>query len=141
MPQIPPILAFAVLSCLALLSAVVSAGALFLCLRRHRLWRETAEASWNQREAKWEAALESMAGRLEAVVAEWRDLEQQIPPAQALPFSTGKYRAGLNFGKRAQALRMHRRGDPPEQIAACLEVPLPELDLLLKVHHIVLSNI
>ena len=35
---------------------------------------------------------------------------------------------------------MHRRGDPPEQIAASLEIPLQELDLLVKVHRIVMSS-
>lgn len=141
MPQISPILAFAMLSCAALAAAVLSSAVLLVSVRRNRHWRMAAETAWQERETKWEAALESMSGRLEAVASEWRDLEQQIPAAQAVPFSTGKVRPGLNFSKRAQALRMHRRGDPPEQIAACLEVPLPELDLLLKVHHIVLSNI
>jgi hypothetical protein len=36
---------------------------------------------------------------------------------------------------------MHRRGDPPEQIAAALDVPYQEIELLLKVHRIVLSSI
>jgi hypothetical protein len=36
---------------------------------------------------------------------------------------------------------MHRKGDPPDRIAAALEVPLQEVDLLLKVHRIVLSNL
>jgi hypothetical protein len=36
---------------------------------------------------------------------------------------------------------MHRRGDSPERIAAALDIPLQEVDLLLKVHRIVISNI
>ena len=35
---------------------------------------------------------------------------------------------------------MHRRGDPPEQIAATLAVSRQEVDLLLKVHRIVMTR-
>jgi hypothetical protein len=36
---------------------------------------------------------------------------------------------------------MHRRGEAPDQIASTLEMPRQEVDLLLKVHRIVLSNV
>ena len=48
---------------------------------------------------------------------------------------------GLNLTKRAQVLRMHRRGDPPERIASLLEVPRQEVDLLIKVHRIIISQL
>jgi hypothetical protein len=48
---------------------------------------------------------------------------------------------GINLSRRSQALRMHRKGDRPEQIAAALEVPRQEVELLLKVHQIVLDNL
>jgi DNA-directed RNA polymerase specialized sigma24 family protein len=38
-------------------------------------------------------------------------------------------------------LRLHRRGSSPEQIAEALDIPLGEVDLLVKVHRIVISNI
>lgn len=41
--------------------------------------------------------------------------------------------APLNLSKRSQALRMSRRGDPAERIAASLGIPRREVDLLLKV--------
>jgi hypothetical protein len=50
-------------------------------------------------------------------------------------------RPGLNLNKRSQALRLHRRGDPAEQIATALELPLQEVQLLLKVQRIVLSSV
>jgi hypothetical protein len=50
-------------------------------------------------------------------------------------------RPGLNLSKRSHALRMYRRGDTPEQIAASLGVPLQEIDLLLKVHQILVANV
>ena len=39
---------------------------------------------------------------------------------------------GLNLTRRAQALRMHRRGESVETIAAALSAPRNEIDLLLK---------
>jgi hypothetical protein len=60
---------------------------------------------------------------------------------QAVPSTMSAIpRAGLNLGKRTQVLRMHRNGDAPDRIAATLEVPLQEVDLLIKVHRIVLSS-
>jgi hypothetical protein len=45
----------------------------------------------------------------------------------------------MNLSKRSQVLRMHRRGDPPDQIATSLAVPRQEVELLLKVQRIVLG--
>ena len=41
---------------------------------------------------------------------------------------------GINLTKRAQALRMHRRGESIPSIAAAMEAPSNEIALLLKVH-------
>jgi DNA-binding NarL/FixJ family response regulator len=40
---------------------------------------------------------------------------------------------GMNLTRRAQVIRMHRRGERPEQIAAALGLPRNEVDLVLKV--------
>jgi hypothetical protein len=48
-------------------------------------------------------------------------------------------RSGFNLSKRSQAIRMSRRGETPSQIAAVLELPQGEVDLLLKVHRLVVS--
>ena len=42
--------------------------------------------------------------------------------------------AALNLTKRAQALRMHHRGESSATIAAALQSPRNEIELLLKVH-------
>ena len=44
--------------------------------------------------------------------------------------------AGINLTKRAQVIRMHRRGESVPSIAAALEAPANEIALLLKVHAI-----
>ncbi len=48
-------------------------------------------------------------------------------------------RSGLNIDKRAQAAKMFRRGDQPQQIAAVLGLPRNEVDLLLKVQRTMAS--
>jgi leucyl aminopeptidase (aminopeptidase T) len=57
------------------------------------------------------------------------DAEQRagvlVPPAAP--------KSGLNLNKRAQAIRMSRRGEAPERIAAVLTLPRKEVELLLKV--------
>ena len=47
----------------------------------------------------------------------------------------------LNLNKRGQVLRMRRRGENPETIAAALAIPRNEVDLLLKVHQLALEQV
>jgi len=80
---------------------------------------------------------------LEALIVRLEGLEQQVEalrrqPAQVAPDAS---RAALNLTTRSQALRMYRRGDPPDQIASLLQVPRQEVDLLIKVHRIVISQV
>ena len=56
--------------------------------------------------------------------------------AQPAPPST----LSLNLTKRTQALRMHRRGETIPSIAAALQAPLSEIDLLLKLNRILDSR-
>jgi hypothetical protein len=84
-----------------------------------------------------EATLRNWRETLDSLSAQVRDLPQQSFPAAT--FSPPK--SGLNMNKRSQVLRMHRKGDAPEQISTALQVPLQEVDLLLKVQRIVLRNL
>ena len=45
----------------------------------------------------------------------------------------------LNLNKRTQALRMSRRGAPANKIAATLNLPRREVELLLKIHALTLN--
>jgi DNA-binding NarL/FixJ family response regulator len=74
---------------------------------------------------------------VETLAAELRELPQQ-PAAEASHLFP---KPGLNLTKRTQVLRMHRKGDPPDQIAKSLEVPQQEVDLLIKVHRIVIGRL
>ncbi|MCW5976769.1 MAG: hypothetical protein KIT09_01765 [Bryobacteraceae bacterium] len=44
---------------------------------------------------------------------------------------------GMTESRRVQVLRMYKRGERAEQIAAALGLPLNEVDLLVKVHQLV----
>ena len=67
-----------------------------------------------------------------AVVAV-EQMAQTPPPAPPMLPS-----ASINLTKRSQVLRMAKRGERAEQIAATLRVPQNEVDLLLKVQRAVL---
>jgi hypothetical protein len=72
---------------------------------------------------------------LSAGIEELRGL-QKVEPAP--PFPAGAQ--SLNLTKRAQALRMHRRGETIASIAAALEAPSNEVELLLKLDSIIESR-
>ena len=56
-----------------------------------------------------------------------RALEQTPPSATA---------GNINLTRRTQVLRMHHRDEPVETIAAALQVPVREIELMLKLHHL-----
>ena len=89
------------------------------------------------RETALAEALATVQAELDSVRAELRDLQEQtgmlVAPAPA--------KSGLNLSKRGQVLQLHRRGQAPAQIAASLGLPLTEIDLLIKVHQIVLEQV
>ena len=90
-----------------------------------------------EKQSRTDAELQALRDSVEALAAQLHDLRNHPPvaPPPGLP------KPGLNLSKRSQALRMHRRGEGAGQIAAALELPRQEVDLLLKVHRIVLSSV
>jgi hypothetical protein len=88
-------------------------------------------------ESRVQSALQGMEARLVELAAEARDRDLQ-PAVTVFP---ARLRPGLNLTTRSQVLRMHRHGKTAENIARVLEVPRQEVDLLLKVHGIVIKGI
>ena len=122
------------------ISAVFAVAALATSL--FAVWRTRAmvHAAENRLKTAGErsaATLRNWREALDSLSAQVRDLPQQSLPAA----TSSPPKCGLNMSKRSQVLRMHRRGDAPEQISVALEVPLQEVDLLLKVQRIVLRNL
>jgi len=88
-------------------------------------------------ESTMQAALRATEAKLAELAAEARDRGAQ-PAVTVLP---ARLRPGLNLPTRSQALRLYRHGESAENIARVLEVPRQEVDLLLKVHGIVIKGI
>ena len=103
---------------------------LFLSLKAeiHGVWRRTVELR---------AAVEALHASQAAMEAVLKEIEEQTGTLVPPPPSS----SGLNIGKRSQVLRRHRLGEDPDQIAAALNLPRTEVDLLLKVNRIVLEQL
>jgi hypothetical protein len=82
-----------------------------------------------------ETTLEKLHWDVETAAGACRRLERTL---DALP-SAAPAKPGLNVSRRFQALRLYRRGERPEQIAAALGVPVREVELLIKVHQITMD--
>jgi hypothetical protein len=97
--------------------------ALFLSMKREiALVRRSFTGS---RDAA-EASAATLAAQLAALRKDMQSNEAPSSPGQE-----------LNLTRRAQALRMQRRGESPATIAAALRVPRNEIDLLLKMQKLV----
>lgn len=67
--------------------------------------------------------------------------EQDAIPAPVSSAAGSPPMESMNINKRSQVLRLYRRGESPEHIAAVLHLPRTEVDLLLKVHRTVISQL
>jgi len=129
----PLLLASSALAILTLLALMLSVTA--LCQAR-----SVARAANKLRKAdvsELESVVQGLRSDLEGLAAQIHDM-QQLPPQTLI---TAPPRGGLNLAKRSQALRLNRHGNSPPQIASTLDIPLQEVELLLKVDRIVLSNL
>jgi hypothetical protein len=102
-----------------------------------RALSSSVEARLETTGADSDSRAEQLRERMDAMTAKLHELERQ----PSVTLAPGVPKPGMNVVKRAQALRLHRRGDAPADIAAALELPRQEVDLLLKVHRIVMSNV
>jgi hypothetical protein len=126
-------LALAALALLTLLALMLAVTA--LCHSR-----SVAGAANKRRKAEvneLEPLVQALRSDLEGLAAQIHGM-QQLPPQTLI---AAPPRVGLNLAKRSQALRLNRHGNSPPQIASTLEIPLQEVELLLKVERIVLSNL
>ena len=97
---------------------------LFVCAKREAT---ALKKAWKNEQQAALAAFQDTWKRMEELRTAVDDRFQDIP----VP---GPPKPGMNLNKRAQALRMHRRGQNTQQIAAVLSIPQNEVDLLLKLN-------
>lgn len=64
-----------------------------------------------------------------ALAEEMADLRREASPTETAPCAGQE----LNLTRRAQALRMQRRGESPATITAALRLPRNQVELLLKI--------
>jgi hypothetical protein len=124
---------------LAILSALslAAVGLSWFALVYAKSLVQTANQRTSELRNQMEYELRTARTNLDELAADIRDFAQQ-PPVTIAP---GKPRPGLNLTTRTQVLRLHRRGESPEKIAKMLEIPQQEVQLLLKVHRIVLASL
>jgi hypothetical protein len=84
-------------------------------------------------------AIEETCRRLSTSLDELRLRLEEAPPPGELPAT--RLRPSLNLSRRAQVLRLHRRGERPDQISSAIGIPQREVELLLKVHQATLAGL
>lgn len=84
-----------------------------------------------------EQSRRALAGKLEQVESVLANIGQQKPEPQIAEPPAPQVRPSLNLTRRTQALRMRRRGESAESIAAALCTPRNEIELLFKVYEMV----
>ena len=85
--------------------------------------------------------MDNQIGGFQTATEELRSGLQEAEERAGLLVAPAPPKSGLNLNKRSQVLRMSRLGAPPEKIAAVLSLPQNEVDLLLKVHQIMLNQL
>jgi DNA-binding NarL/FixJ family response regulator len=126
---------------LGVLSALVLAATAASLFAVRRAWILLQDAGSRQAgEGNPEsAATQELRDAIQALGEQLHELKKSAEEAAATaPANPGM---SFNLSRRSQVLRMHRRGESPDQIAASLRMPKQEVDLLLKVHRIVLTNV
>jgi hypothetical protein len=118
--------------------AVAAIGVSLFAIWRTKALAEVSDERTRARLEELQAATNVVQKAFDGLAGQLEDLQHQPQPHFAAVAAAP--RAGLNLCKRTQAVRMHRQGDPPGRIAAALDVPLQEVDLLIKVHRIVLGH-
>jgi hypothetical protein len=74
--------------------------------------------------------------KLEELQARLIDAEERAN----LVMAPAGFRSSLNMSKRSQVLRLSRRGEESQSIAETLSMPRKEVELLLKIHGLLLNN-
>ena len=117
---------------LALAALVVSLFALYRTVRlSHR-----ASAAIEEARGEFARSAQALDARLTSLAAEF----EQAPRGHVAEPLPGEAKSCMNLTRRSQALRLHRQGESSAQIARALDLPRQEVDLLLKVHEIVLNS-
>jgi transcriptional regulator len=117
------------ITCYAAIALALAACVAVFVSTKTEVWRLRQSASAS------EQALRQKIEQMEAAVSHMERQRQEAPVET--PVRTPTLRPSLNLTRRTQALRMRRRGESVESIAAALSTPRNEIELLLKVYEMV----
>ena len=129
-------IAAALLTLVMMVLAISVCGYLFITLKRDlhfvdRKRKESAVAS--------DAAVDVMRKEIGDFRGQLADLRRELETMPALgPPSANA--TGINLNKRTQALRMMRLGQDADSIAASLNLPRNEIELLAKIQKLILET-
>jgi hypothetical protein len=120
---------------LILVALVSIAGLLFFASLEKEIRR--LKCLVREQHASDPVPISELNARLDDLGARVRDAEERagILPPPPMPRLNS-----LNLNKRTQAIRLARKGEPANHIAASLSIPRKEVELLLKVYGLSLSN-
>jgi len=88
--------------------------------------------------ARFTDRISALERQTKSLAGECHQLHLKIEAAQSLPVEVPLYSlpatfdTGMNLSKRVQIIRLHRRGESPPHIASVLNLPLVQVDLVLK---------
>lgn len=117
---------------------ILVAAGLMVCLLLF-LFLKAEIHGLGRRSEKKHKALEASIRQIEQAIHDLRIGLREADERTGVLAPPSPPRSGLNLTTRAQALRMFRRGEQPERIAAALHVPEHEVRLLIKVHKLTAS--
>jgi hypothetical protein len=115
--------------CIPLIISYAVILALFIKIRRD-IKRIRADAQ--EKVGAASSGMSNLSLEVQGIRESVRQIEEY--PAPVVAFN------GLNLTKRAQIVRMYRRGETASSIAAALRTPSNEVQLVLKLHHMLHSG-
>ena len=130
MQLVPILLPYALLA----LTAIILLALLYAISKRMQKLRYRLDRC----ETRIDSESAQLANGFNALKVRVDDLEDGRPPADTTAPMMVQAAGGLNSTVRSKVLKMHRLGQAPEKIADNLRVPKGEVDLLIKVHQIVM---
>jgi len=83
---------------------------------------------------------ERLARTVDSLSAAFEQIRERLDEPAPAPIVTWSGNPSVNLTRRGQVLRLFRRGDSPRQIALSLGMRKGEVDLIIKVHQMVLNR-
>ena len=118
---------------------VFAALAILLCLF-HTVTTGSEIRQWKHRSRGLNAMEAGALREIQTKIAELSERLQEVEDRTGMLAPPLPPQSGLNVNKRAEVLRLARRGESPEKIAALVRLPRREVELLLKIRAVAAAS-